>query len=91
MRTTVKSDPLLSPREVAELVLGHDQHPRSRRVIYNLQKRVQADCRRHLHRDADHEYFGLACEPPLPNGRLLIKKSEAVRWSDRLRLWRFVG
>lgn len=81
-----KIDPILTPREVAETILGHKEFPRSERVIYNTQKKVQAACRRYLKREQNWDYYGLVCSST-PTGRLEIKLTEVKRWADRLRLW----
>jgi hypothetical protein len=79
---------ILTPREVAEWVLGHHLEPRSARTVRNFQKRIQKACREYENRAADWQYFGLPCDRD-PRNSILIKKSEAKRWADRLRLWRW--
>lgn len=82
-------DPWLSPREAAELVLGHAHYPRDKRVIRNMTKRITKACCIHENTKLDKEYrvyFGLVCPPPLPNGRREILLSEVLRWTNRLRI-----
>ena len=82
-------DVWISPREGAEELLGHAKFPRSRRVIYNLTKKINKACLVHWNKKLDAEYrayFGLVCPLPLPNGRREIKRSELLRWAERLRI-----
>lgn len=82
-------DVWLSPREGAEIVLGHEESPRTNRALRNMQKRIQKACRIHRDPEVDTEYrewFGLTCPAPLPNGHIQFKKSDLMNWAHRLRI-----
>ncbi len=82
-------DVYLSPRELAELILGHKESPRDSRVLRNMRSRVNTACCTYHDAKIDSEhrnYFGLKCEPLTANRRRKILKSEGLRWATRLQL-----
>ena len=84
MKEAFIPDHWMGTREAAEHLLGCSKHHRPKRVIYNMQKQIDAALRfyRDNQRDPDRHHVGIKGEQT-PTGRWTVRKEHLEAWAIR--------